>query len=57
MWIDELLRSAWGFAACWPALALCRRCGLKPAPTTAMITLYMIPVWRLYAIVEALVCG
>lgn len=47
---DEVLRSVYGFLACLPAMMLCSWLRLKPWQTSLALTIYMVPVWRLYAV-------
>jgi len=57
MWLDEILRAAWGLCCCYPAMRLTQRFRLKALPTTVVITLYMIPTWKVYAWLMGWLCG
>lgn len=49
-WGDEALRAGFGFLVCWPALGACRWLRLTAGQTAAALTIYMVPMWRLYAL-------
>ncbi|MDH5524470.1 MAG: hypothetical protein OEY01_10830 [Desulfobulbaceae bacterium] len=55
--IDEVLRSGYGFLVCWPMVALCSKWRLKALPTALLLAIYMVPVWRLYRVLERTICG
>lgn len=48
MWKDEAMRALWGLLCSWPLLHVLQAAGLPSIAVAVLLTVWMVPVWRLY---------